>query len=77
MPSESTEGSLVKITWQGFMSPSWTHRIFVKILLALPKEAWFAYSVTGFAESWAAGGQNSMILKLSDSSSDFVLWDVI
>ena len=77
VPGETTEGSLVKITWQGFIAPSWTHQNFVKALLAVPKDAWFAYSVTGFAEGWAAGGQNSMVLKLPDSPSDFVLWDVV
>lgn len=77
VPGETTDGKLAKITWQGFMAPSWTHRNFVKILLAIPKEAWFAYSVSGFAEGWTAGGQNSLILKLPNSSSDFVLWDVV
>ena len=77
VPGETTEGSLVKITWQGFLSPSWSHRNFVKVQLALPKESWFAYSVSGFASGWATGGQSSMILKLPESSSDFMLWDVV
>jgi len=74
--NEAKPGSLAKITWQGFISPTWTYKTFVKILVAVPKEYWFAYSITGYADDWETGGHHSLILKLPNSSADYVLWDV-
>lgn len=75
-PGETVTQVLVKISWQGFTSPSWAHSLFVRMVLATPKEQWFAYSLSGFAEGWATSGHHSMILKLPSTSSDYVLMDV-
>jgi len=75
-PGETMQSSVVSVTWQGFMSPTWTYKSFVDILLSIPNDEWFAYSITGFPDRWEAGGRHSMILKLPDSPSDYVLWDV-
>ena len=75
-PGDVTEQKLAKVTLQGFYSPLWAHQMFVNLLLALPKGAWFAYSVTSLAEGWQDGGKSSMILKLPDDSTNYVLWDI-
>lgn len=80
-PGDSwTMQKLAKISWQGFMSPAWAHRNFVNVLLAMPREAWFAYCVVGFGDGWSGGGKNSTILKLPDASTEYateyVLWEV-
>lgn len=72
----STESKLVKITWQGFLRPSWAHGLFVEALLATPRESWFSCSVVGFGETWSGDGKDSTILKPPHTSNEYVLWEV-
>lgn len=77
LPSDSTASSyLVKITWRGFLSPSWAHKTFVQALLTTPSDKWFSYSVVGFGESWPGDGKDCTILKLPDAPNEYVLWEV-
>lgn len=75
-PNNSTPGSLVKIRWQGLISPTWAYKLFVSTLLATPQELWSACSISGFADDWGTIGHHSLVLKFPESQSDFVLWDV-
>jgi len=75
-PGQSVASSkLVKITWRGFLSPYWAHKMFVRALLAAPQDAWFAYSVVSFGEGWP-GGNDCTILRLPDTPNEYVLWEV-
>ncbi|KAA8567140.1 hypothetical protein MFRU_007g02360 [Monilinia fructicola] len=67
---------LVKVTWTGFISPSWAHSTFIQALLAAPKNSWFSYYVGGFSESWNGESKSCTILKLPDVPNDYVLWEV-
>jgi ribonuclease P/MRP protein subunit RPP40 len=67
---------LVKVTWQGFMSPSWAHKIFVQMLLAVPKDEWFAYCVVGFGDGPLGESKVCTILKLPDAPNEFVSWEI-
>jgi ribonuclease P/MRP protein subunit RPP40 len=73
----TTSSNLVKITWQGFLSPSWAHKTFVQALLAAPRDVWFAYYVVGFGESFLGGNRDCTILKLPNASNEYVLWEVV
>lgn len=75
-PGDWTDQKLVKVTWQGFIAPSWAHHTFVDLLLAVPVDSWFAYSIAGFEETWMSGGKASMILRLAEASSEYMLWDI-
>ncbi|KAI9051010.1 hypothetical protein LZ554_005118 [Drepanopeziza brunnea f. sp. 'monogermtubi'] len=72
-----TACKLVKITWRGFISPSWAHKMFVQLLLATPREGWFAYFVDGFSESSLGNGKHCTILKLPNAPNEYVLWDIV
>ncbi|TGO64571.1 hypothetical protein BOTNAR_0086g00110 [Botryotinia narcissicola] len=67
---------LVKITWTGFISPTWAHNTFIQALLAAPKNSWFSYYVGGFSDSWNGESKNCTVLKLPDVPNDYVLWEV-
>jgi ribonucleases P/MRP protein subunit RPP40 len=67
---------LLKVTWQGFMSSSWAHQIYVQMLLAVPKDAWFAYSVVGFGDGPLGESKVCTILKLPDAPNEFVSWEI-
>ena len=75
-PGDARPGSVIKVTWEGFISPTWSYRTFVDILLAVSKAQWFAFSITGFIEGWETGEHHSIVLKLPHSPGDYVLWDV-
>jgi ribonuclease P/MRP protein subunit RPP40 len=73
----STVCKLVKITWQGFLAPSWAHKTFVQVLLATPQDVWFAYCVAGFVEGDLGASRNCTILKVPDTLNEYVLWDIM
>jgi ribonuclease P/MRP protein subunit RPP40 len=76
-PGESTKSSkLVKVTWRGFLAPSWVHATFARLLLACPNNSWFSFYVCGFGEGWSSRGKDCTILKLPDSPKEYVLWEV-
>ena len=67
---------LVKVTWQGFISPSWAHKTYIQMLLAVPQDEWFAYSVVGFGDGPLGESRTSTILKLPDAPNEFVSWEI-
>lgn len=71
-----TSSKLVKVTWRGFVSPSWVHKLFVHLLLAVPQDAWFAYAVVGFGGGPLGESENCTTLKLPDAPNEYVLWEV-
>jgi ribonuclease P/MRP protein subunit RPP40 len=76
-PGDSTKSSkLVKITWGGFMAPSWVHKTFFQLLLASPNNLWFSLHVCGFGEGWSGRTNDCTILKLPDSPKEYMLWEV-
>ncbi|TVY82004.1 Ribonuclease P protein subunit p40 [Lachnellula suecica] len=76
-PGDShTQTKLVKISWQGFLSPTWVHELFVKVLLAVPRDTWFAFCVGGFGEGISGDSKNCTILRLPDAPNEYVLWEV-
>jgi ribonuclease P/MRP protein subunit RPP40 len=76
-PGQSTTDSkVVKISWRGFLSPSWANRIFVQALLTVPREAWFAYTVGGFGNVSSSSSKDCTILKVPDAPNEYLLWEV-
>jgi ribonuclease P/MRP protein subunit RPP40 len=67
---------LVKISWEGFLSPSWTHQTLVQILLAASIKTWFSMSISSFNESLSAGSKDCTILKLPSTGNEYILWEV-
>ncbi len=76
-PGDSfTNSKLIKVTWQGFISPSWVHKTFVQMLLCAPPDEWFACCVVGFGDGPLGESKACTILKLPDATKEFVLWEV-
>jgi ribonucleases P/MRP protein subunit RPP40 len=67
---------LVKISWEGFISPSWAHRAFIQGLQAATPDMWFSFAVSGFSESLSTESTDTTILKLAGFASDYMLWEV-
>ncbi|TVY52871.1 Ribonuclease P protein subunit p40 [Lachnellula cervina] len=75
--NSQTNTKLVKLTWQGFLAPTWAHKAFVQVLLAAPQEAWFAYCVGGFGEGISGESKNCTILRLPNAPKEYILWEVL
>jgi ribonuclease P/MRP protein subunit RPP40 len=76
-PGDSfTNSKLIKVTWQGFLSPPWVHKTFVQMLLCVPQDEWFACCVVGFGDGPLGESKVCTILKLPDATKEFVLWEV-
>jgi ribonuclease P/MRP protein subunit RPP40 len=76
-PGDSlTNSKLVKLTWQGFMSPAWAHNTYVQLLLAVPQDAWFTYCAVGFGDGPLGQSKTCTILKLPNAPKEFVSWEI-
>jgi ribonuclease P/MRP protein subunit RPP40 len=74
---QANHGSeLVKISWEGFMSPSWAHGALIQSLRAATTNMWFSFAVSGFSESLSTESRDTTILKLPGFASDYMLWEV-
>jgi ribonucleases P/MRP protein subunit RPP40 len=69
------KASLVKVTWRGLMTSAWAYKTFVKALVAISRDAWFAYSVESYSEAWPEESKECMVLKVPDVSGEYVLWE--
>lgn len=67
---------LCKITWQGFLAPSWVRQTLVDVLLATPSRSWFALSSTTFSQSVTGDNKDYTMLRPPGSPGEFFLWDV-
>jgi len=67
---------VVKITWEGFLSPSWAHVSFLQAVLAATPTTWFSFAVCGFNDSLGTESRDCTILKLPGASKEYMLWEV-
>lgn len=70
------ESKLCKLTWEGFLSPSWVRKTLVDLMLALPPKAWFSFSTTTFPAGMMADGSECTFLRPPESHGEFVMWEV-
>jgi ribonuclease P/MRP protein subunit RPP40 len=73
---QHSDAELCKITWKGFLSPEWTRRTLVEVMLALPSESWFTFSASTFATSILADTSDMTMLRPPKSSGEYALWEI-
>ncbi|KAI8623657.1 ribonuclease P 40kDa subunit [Xylariaceae sp. FL1651] len=76
LPSEIRDGRLCKVSWQGFISPSWAARTLAELIQALPAKAWFSFSTTPFTRGVMGHGADYTIIRLPGSPGEYFLWEV-
>lgn len=74
--ADSIPEASIRLSWPGFLAPSWAHKAFVQCVLAASSKSWFAFAATGFQASMPAGARDCTVLKIPGSSSEFLLWEV-
>ncbi|KAI2626274.1 ribonuclease P 40kDa subunit [Xylaria nigripes] len=75
-PSEVDEARLCKISWQGFIPPSWAANTLANLIRILPPQAWFSLSTTPITRSAMSRGADCTIMRPPMSAGEYVLWDV-
>ncbi|KAI1819894.1 ribonuclease P 40kDa subunit [Xylaria intraflava] len=75
-PAEVDEGRLCKISWQGFIPPSWTASILADLIKILPPQAWFSFSTTPFTRSTMNHSADCTIIRPPSSPGEYVLWEI-
>lgn len=76
IPEGGKEGKICKISWQGFLSPSWARQTMIDIVAALPPRAWFSFSTTTFTKGLAGDNAECTILRPPNSSGEYLMWEV-
>ncbi|KAI0126213.1 ribonuclease P 40kDa subunit [Xylariales sp. AK1849] len=75
-PGESQEATLGKVSWQGFISPTWTQQTMVEAILAISSRSWFSLSVTSYGRGVKGEGTECTILRPPNSPGEYCLWDI-
>ncbi|KAL2143784.1 hypothetical protein VTI28DRAFT_9999 [Corynascus sepedonium] len=76
IPEGGGEGKVCRISWQGFMGPSWSRQTLIDVLIALPHKAWFSFSTTTFSKGLTGGNAECTILRTPNSSGEYLMWEV-
>ncbi|RYP18425.1 hypothetical protein DL765_003937 [Monosporascus sp. GIB2] len=71
-----SEGRVCKVSWEGFISSTWTRQLLADIILALPSKSWFSLSATTFAKSIVGDCTECTILRPPNSPGEYFLWDI-
>ncbi|KAI8956316.1 ribonuclease P 40kDa subunit [Xylaria longipes] len=74
--SENNEGRLCKISWQGFIPPSWAANTLAELIRTLPPKAWFSFSTTPFSRVAIGYGADCTIMRPPSSPGEYVLWEI-
>ncbi|RFU74318.1 ribonuclease p 40kda subunit [Trichoderma arundinaceum] len=64
-----------KLSWQGFLPPSWLRSLFVDVVTNCPSQSWFALSGTTFSRNILGGCNELSFLRPPESSGEFLMWE--
>lgn len=71
------EDTVCRITWEGFLSPEWAHRILAEALAATGREDnWVSFSAVSFGRSIVPGADELTVLRPPGRVGEYILWDV-
>jgi ribonuclease P/MRP protein subunit RPP40 len=76
VPEGGEAGRICKISWQGFLAPSWSRQALIDIITALPSKTWFSLSTTTFSKGLAGDNSECTILRPPNSSGEYLMWEV-
>ena len=67
-----------KITWKGFLPPSWPQTILIDTIMSIPSGTWFSLSATSFSSSKSIAGGNAecTFLRPPGSPGEYLMWEV-
>ncbi|CAJ2512680.1 Uu.00g007990.m01.CDS01 [Anthostomella pinea] len=78
VPGNSEEvhaGKLCKVSWQGFISPTWVRQTLADVIFALPSKSWFSLSATSLTRGTIDSSTDCTILRPPQSPGEYFLWE--
>ncbi|KAM7203414.1 Ribonuclease P 40kDa (Rpp40) subunit domain containing protein [Naviculisporaceae sp. PSN 640] len=76
LDGELQQPKLCKITWQGFLPPSWARQTLIYITTLLQSRTWFSFSSTTFSRGLLGDNAECTILRLPGSGGEYLLWEI-
>jgi ribonucleases P/MRP protein subunit RPP40 len=76
VPGDEEKAQICKISWQGFLSSSWTQQILIDLITALPPKTWFSFSTTTFSKGMAGDNSECTILRPPGRTNEYVMWEI-
>ncbi|KAK0715907.1 ribonuclease P 40kDa subunit-domain-containing protein [Lasiosphaeris hirsuta] len=73
---EAGQAKLCKISWQGFLTPSWSRQTLIDVVTAIPAKTWFSLSTTTFSKGVAGDNSECTILRPPGSGGEYIMWEV-
>ena len=73
---EHTSTKLCKITWQGFLAPSWSRQMLIDIIGTLPAKTWFSFSTTTFSKGMAGDNTECTFLRPPGAPGEYMMWEI-
>ncbi|KAK3400197.1 ribonuclease P 40kDa subunit-domain-containing protein [Sordaria brevicollis] len=76
VPGDGLQGKVCKLTWQGFLSPSWCRQMLLDLVAELPSKSWFSFSTTTFSKGMAGDNSEVSLFRPQEASGEYVLWEI-
>lgn len=75
---EGSEGevALCKVTWQGFLSPTWVRALLIDILGGCDSASWFSLSASCFSKNITGQGDELVFLRPPAAAGEYLMWEV-
>lgn len=74
--SEHTPTELCTITWEGFLSPTFVHKMLVDVILKLPSRDWFSLVVSSFSKGFSGDAAECTFLRPPNTPGEYMLWEI-
>ncbi|KAF7545426.1 hypothetical protein G7Z17_g9178 [Cylindrodendrum hubeiense] len=69
------EVTVCKLSWQGFISSRWIHKLLVDIIVTCPSATWFSMSATCFSKNVPGSGDEVMIIRPPVAGTNYLMWE--
>lgn len=66
---------LRRVTWRGFIPPTWVRDALAAILRAVPARSWLALSATSFAKGVGEDAETTFFRPM-ESGGQYLLWEI-
>lgn len=76
VPEGGTQAKVCKISWRGFIAPSWCRQVLIDIVAAVPSKTWFSFSTATFSKGIAGEVSECAFLRAPGPSNEYLMWEV-
>ncbi|SPO04128.1 uncharacterized protein DNG_06811 [Cephalotrichum gorgonifer] len=74
-PPQTT--TLRKVSWRGFIPPSWVRDTLAKVLVEAPSKSWLSFSATSFGKGAGAGDDGECtFFRPPSSGGQYLFWEI-